>query len=63
MLMKVKEDYRPFSECRSEYTLPGGDNAGHIVIDGKIYLIPSVFPEKISVIGSGMVVNLISCKS
>lgn len=41
----------------------GGDNAGHtIVIDGKKYklhLIPSgiFFPEKISVIGNGMVVN------
>ena len=39
----------------------GGDNAGHtIVIDGKKYklhLIPSgiFFPEKISVIGNGMV--------
>ena len=41
----------------------GGDNAGHtIVIDGKkfkLYLIPSgiFFPEKISVIGNGVVVN------
>ena len=41
----------------------GGDNAGHtIVIDGKkfkLHLIPSgiFFPEKISVIGNGMVVN------
>ena len=41
----------------------GGDNAGHtIVIDGKkfkLHLIPSgiFFPEKISVIGNGVVVN------
>ena len=41
----------------------GGDNAGHtIVIDGKkfkLHLIPSgiFFPEKVSVIGNGMVVN------
>ena len=41
----------------------GGDTAGHpIVIDGKKYklhLVPSgiFFPEKISVIGNGMVVN------
>lgn len=41
----------------------GGDNAGHtIIIDGKkfkLHLIPSgiFFPEKISVIGNGMVVN------
>ncbi len=41
----------------------GGDNAGHtIVIDGKkfkLHLIPSgiFFPEKISVIGNGVVIN------
>ena len=41
----------------------GGDNAGHtIVIDGtkyKLHLIPSgiFFPEKISVIGNGVIVN------
>lgn len=41
----------------------GGDNAGHtIVIDGKkfkLHLIPSgiFFPQKISVIGNGVVVN------
>ena len=40
----------------------GGDNAGHtIVIDGKkfkLHLIPGIFfPEKISVIGNGVVVN------
>ena len=41
----------------------GGDNAGHtIVIDGKkfkLHLIPSgiFFPEKVSVIGNGVVVN------
>lgn len=41
----------------------GGDNAGHtIIIDGKkfkLHLIPSgiFFPEKISVIGNGVVVN------
>ncbi len=41
----------------------GGDNAGHtIVIDGKkfkLHLIPSgiFFPEKVSVIGNGVVIN------
>ena len=41
----------------------GGDNAGHtIVIDGKkftLHLVPSgiFFPEKISVIGNGVVIN------
>lgn len=58
---KITDFLRQDAEVIARYQ--GGDNAGHtIVIDGKkfkLHLIPSgiFFPEKISVIGNGVVVN------
>ena len=58
---RLQTSFQPMPKWIARYQ--GGDNAGHtIVIDGKKYklhLIPSgiFFPEKISVIGNGMVVN------
>ena len=58
---RLQTSYQPMQKVIARYQ--GGDNAGHtIVIDGKkfkLHLIPSgiFFPEKISVIGNGVVVN------
>ena len=58
---KITDFLSANAEVKARYQ--GGDNAGHtIVIDGKkfkLHLIPSgiFFPEKISVIGNGVVVN------